>query len=376
MKVELNYQNKLSKHEILNKAKNYKSIEFNKSAFFYGENFAVLASLLNSGLREGIDLVYIDPPYNTNQDFTVLDDRIRTISRSAKGITAYGDKMPFENYLEFIRERLILIYELLSAKGSLYLHIDDKAGHYIKIILDEIFGSENFKNDICRIKSNPKNFNRSAYGNQKDRILFYVKNKDNNIWNEIKEQKPKEDIEKNFPKIDSSGRRYTTVPVHAPGETVNGETGGIWKGQFPPSGRHWRVSPKELDRLDAMNLIEWSKNAVPRIIKYADEHKGNKIQDIWNLPDPQSPIYPTQKNKTMLERIIKQSSNVNSIVLDCFAGGGTTLAAAQNLNRVFIGIDNSPVSLKTIEKNLSSSNNYKIIKYDETTTKINTKIAI
>ena len=130
-------------------------------------------------------MVYIDPPYNTNQIFTVETDRTSTISRSKNGDTAYRDDMPVEDYLEFMRERLVLIRELLSEQGSLYLHIDQKMGHYLKILLDEIFGLANFKNDIARIKSNPKNFGRRAFGNQKDMVLFYAKNGKKNIFNQI-----------------------------------------------------------------------------------------------------------------------------------------------------------------------------------------------
>lgn len=117
---------------------------------------------------------------------------------------------------------------------------------------------------------------------------------------------------------------------------------------MPPAGRHWRTDPDELDKLDAKGLLEWSRNGVPRIKKYADEHRGIKIQDIWNFIDPAYPLYPTEKNLAMLEMIIKQSSNEDSIVLDCFAGSGSTLLAAQNLNRKWIGIDQSDASAEVI----------------------------
>jgi adenine-specific DNA-methyltransferase len=133
-------------------------------------------------------------------------------------------------YFEFIRERLVLIRELLSDKGSIYIHIDYKVGHYIKILMDEIFGIDNFKNDITRIKSNPKNFSRTAYGNEKDMILFYAKNKDNNIWNEIRTTLTSKELLKSFSKIDENGERYTTIPLHAPGSTSEGITGQEWRG--------------------------------------------------------------------------------------------------------------------------------------------------
>ncbi|MDR2457174.1 MAG: site-specific DNA-methyltransferase, partial [Clostridiales Family XIII bacterium] len=316
-----------------------------------------------------IDLIYIDPPFNTNQIFTVENGiqskRVSTISRgisphSAKNdvLIAYSDKMPLNEYIEFIRERLILLKELLSDNGSFYFHIDNKMGHYIKIIMDEIFGVDNFKNDICRKKSNPKNFMRKAYGNQKDVILFYVKNKNDNIFNNITIKLDETDKLRNFKKIDKDGRRYNTVPVHAPGVTLNGKTGGRWRDMLPPPGRHFRTSPDKLDKLDEQGLIEWSKTGVPRIKKYADEHKGKKIQDIWNYIDPAYPLYPTEKNLNMLEMIILQSTNPESIILDCFAGSGSTLLAAQNHGRKWIGIDQSLFSEKVIK------NRFKEIDYN------------
>jgi adenine-specific DNA-methyltransferase len=348
--MNLDYAGKKSEKEILAKAKSLKKPVDNtdNSLLLKGDNFTALSSLLPNHTGK-IDLIYIDPPFNTNQTFTVEDERVSTISRKKNAIVAYSDQMTPSEYIEFMRERLILLRELLSDSGSIYLHIDTKMGHYIKVIMDEIFGIDNFKNDITRIKSNPKNFMRKAYGNQKDVIYFYAKNKDKNIFNNVTIQLDENDKAKMFKKIDENGRRYNTVPVHAPGET-NGKTGSEWRGMLPPSGRHWRTDPSELDKLDNLGLIEWSKNGVPRIKKFADEHKGKKIQDIWNYIDPAYPLYPTEKNLKMLEMIIEQSSNDDSIILDCFAGSGSTLLAAQNLGRKWIGIDQSDVSHKVIKK--------------------------
>lgn len=262
---------------------------------FHSENFDALAILLKSGYRNRIDLIYIDPPFNSQQIFSVSHKRSNTISRSHSGKTAYIDIFSLESYLEFMRERLYLMRELLSDEGSIYLHIDLNMGHYLKIIMDEVFCAKNFKNDITRIKSNPKNFHRNAYGNEKDMILFYAKNKNRNIFNQITIPLSVEEKRRMFPRVDSQGRNYNTVPVHAPGETREGETGKIWRGILPPEGRHWRSAPAKLDELDVNGLIQWSKNGVPRIKKYADAHKGKKIQDVWVYKDPQNPIYPTEK---------------------------------------------------------------------------------
>ena len=358
-------KNKKDVSEIINCDVESLILDLNKSAFIFGDNLKAMQACL-SILKGKVDLVYIDPPFNTNQVFAISEGRASTISRTKKGEVAYSDLMSKDDFLNFMYERFVLIHELLSDNGSLYVHIDSKMSHYFKVMLDEIFGDENFKNDITRVKSNPKNFDRKAYGNQKDIILFYSKNHKKNIWNDVRIAISDDDeIAKKFPKIDENGRRYTTIPLHAPGESSpTSPTGQTWRGMNPPVGRHWRTNPLEFDRMDAEGLIEWSANGNPRIKKYSDEHKGMKIQDIWTFKDPQYPIFPTEKNLEMLSLIIKQSSNCDSIVLDCFAGSGTTLLAAVLNGRKFIGIDNSPISLRTIRQKLSDYA-FDIIEIDE-----------
>ena len=204
-----------------------------------GDNIKGLEYLLNErGLKSRIDLVYIDPPFATNAHFTITDERASTISRSRKGDVAYSDRLTGKQFIEFLKDRLLLLKELLSDEGSIYLHIDYKVGHYVKVMMDEVFGMNNFRNDITRIKCNPKNFQRTGYGNIKDLILFYSKSS-KPIWNEPKEPYTPEDLVRLFPKV-KKGRRYTTVPIHAPGETENGESSKAFKGLSPPKGRHWR----------------------------------------------------------------------------------------------------------------------------------------
>lgn len=322
------------------------------------------------GMRGKVDLVYIDPPFATGGVFrTDSNGRVATISSSNDGELAYSDKLKGEEFLEFLRERVCVIYDLLSDRGSFYLHIDYKIGHYVKVMLDSIFGIQNFRNDITRIKCNPKNFERIGYGNIKDMILFYTKTS-NPIWNEPKEEVSENELIKAYPKIYKDGRRYTTIPIHAPGETKNGASSQPFKGIFPPKGRHWRCSIEELERLDEEGLLEWSANGVPRKINFADEHTMKRMQDIWTFKDPQHPIYPTEKNHEMLRTIIKTSSNPESIVLDCFAGSGGTLLCSAELERFWIGIDQSDIAIDTIRNNVKTDNllfgqeffNYKFIK--------------
>ena len=355
--MELIYPNKKTRIEILENTPicNLHGELISKNILIKGENFNVL-QYLRKYYSNKIDLIYIDPPFSTNTIFTIGETRVSTISMSNSDSVAYEDNLQGYEFIEYIRERLIIANELLSDKGSIYLHIDYKTGHYVKIIMDEIFGEDNFRNDLTRIKCNPKNFYRKAYGNIKDMILFYSKTK-NVIWNDPKIPFNENDIEKLFKKIDANGRAYTTIPLHAPGETKNGATSGLFKGLKPPKGRHWRCDPKELDELDKKGLIEWSANGNPRKIIYADEKEGKKLQDIWEFKDYQYPKYPTEKNLNLLKTIISASSNEESIVLDFFCGSGTTLIAAQELNRHWIGIDKSEQAIKVTRKKLNDYEN-------------------
>jgi adenine-specific DNA-methyltransferase len=149
----------------------------------YGNNIDGLNYLLSNEFVGKIDLVYIDPPYATGGNFTITNGRATTISNSKNGEIAYTDILKGKEFIEFLRERLIIIHKLLSEKGSIYLHIDYKIGHYVKVMMDEVFGAENYRNDIARIKCNPKNFEIIGYGNIKDIILLYTKTQ-NPICNE------------------------------------------------------------------------------------------------------------------------------------------------------------------------------------------------
>jgi adenine-specific DNA-methyltransferase len=348
----LSYSDKADEFEILfhNSRGILKNVEKQhektENKFIFGDNLFVLRELMPQ-YRGGIDLIYIDPPFGTGQEFNSLDE-----------VNAYSDRLIDSEFLEFIRKRLIILRELLSEQGSIYLHIDKKIGHYVKIVMDEIFGYNNFINDITRIKCNPKNFSRNAYGNFSDMILFYAKSRDKNIWNELKEPMTEEKRKVLFPKKHPQYGYYTTNPIHAPGKTVDGDTGKEWKGLLPPQGRHWRYSRAVLTELDNKGLVEWSENGNPRKIVLASEHQGFKLQDVWEFKDKGMSYvnYPTQKNYDLLDRIIRNSSNESSIVMDCFAGSGSTLKIANELNRKWIGIDNSPHAYEVIKNDFSKEN--------------------
>lgn len=366
--MKLVYDGKTPESEILARppaVENLSKWDSNPNKLIFGENFFVLNSLLKVHCLAGkIDLVYIDPPFATNRRFSLNNDRASTISSSRSDKLAYSDELLGADFLEFIRERLILIRELMADKASIYLHTDYKIGHYLKILMDEIFGPANFRADISRVKCNPKNFRRKNYGNIKDQILFYSKGGDP-VWNEPVDDFSEEDIARLFKKTDSEGRRYTTIPLHAPGETLNGKTGETWRGLKPPKGRHWRSAPAVLDKLESDGLIEWSRNGVPRKKIFADRQKGKKKQDIWDHKDPQYPKYPTEKNFEMLKSIIAASSNPGDLVLDSFCGSGTTLKAADELDRRWIGIDSSKEAIGAAKTRLGETADFQFIECED-----------
>ncbi|MBI1881815.1 MAG: site-specific DNA-methyltransferase [Chloroflexi bacterium] len=313
-----------------------------RNRLYYGDNLPILASLLyDSSIQGKVRLVYIDPPFAT-----------KSVFQSRSQADAYSDLLAGAHYIEFIRERLVLLRELLAEDGSIYIHLDENMAFHIKIILDEVFGQSNFRNWITRKKCNPKNYTRKTYGNISDYILFYTKS-DNYIWNRPYEEWTPERAEKEYQYIEEeTGRRYKKVPIHAP-SVRNGETGKPWQGMNPPPGKHWQFPPKTLDKMNARGEIYWSPNGNPRRKIYLDESAGVPVQDIWlNFRDAHNQNikitgYPTEKNPDLLAQIIQASSNPGDMVLDCFAGSGTTLAVASQLGRNWIGIDNSPEAITT-----------------------------
>jgi adenine-specific DNA-methyltransferase len=254
-----------------------------------------------------------------------------------------------------MRERLILLRELLAPDGSIYIHLDENMAFYLKVVMDEVFGKDNFRNWITRKKCNPKNYTRKTYGDISDYILFYTKSSEY-VWNRAYDKWTDEKALKEYSYVEEeTGRKYKKVPIHAPG-TRNGETGKMWRGMMPPPGKHWQYIPETLDAMDARGEIFWSSNGNPRRKVYLDESEGIPAQDIWlDFKDAHNQNieitgYPTEKNSNLLKRIIEASSNPGDIALDCFSGSGTTLEVASQLNRHWIGVDNSPEALATTLK--------------------------
>jgi adenine-specific DNA-methyltransferase len=360
--IRLDYSNKLPEERILREAPggSIARVEVigdgggSGNMLIHGDNLETLR-VLRESMDGAVTLVYIDPPFATEQVFTSGKIRSATVSRSRRDAEAYPDLLSGARFVEFLRQRLILVRELLSSHGSIYVHIGPVMQHYVKVVMDEVFGAHRFVCDIGRIKCNPKNFDRRGYGNIKDSLLFYTKG-ENYTWNDSREPFTEADLERLFKKKGPDGRRYTTTPLHAPGETRNGPTGRPWRGLCPPPGRHWRCPPEELEALERGGLIEWSSRGNPRKKIYADEFvkKGKKRQDIWEFKDEPYPSYPTQKNLQMLRMIIEASSNPGDTVLDCFCGSGTTLVAAQQTGRRWVGIDASAVAVNETRRRLDA----------------------
>ena len=345
--VHLAYEGKKPVNEIINGD----PVQFNSiysqsgvssKRLYFGDNLDVLRLLVSDPAICGkINLIYIDPPFATQSQFV-----------SRKQSKAYEDTLSGAAFVEFLRRRLILLHKLLSNNGSIYLHLDEKMIFEMKMIMDEIFGVSNYRNMIVRKKCNPKNYTRKTYGNIADFILFYTKS-EKYIWNKQTAPLSENGKKEYYYTEEQTGRKFMKVPLHAPGSR-NGETGKPWRGKMPPPGKHWQYTPKILDEMDARGEIFWSKNGNPRRKVYLDEHPGVTVQDIWlDFRDAHNQNikitgYPTEKNPNLIRRIVAASSNPGGLVLDCFAGSGTTLAVADDMQRSWIGIDNSIEALKTI----------------------------
>ncbi|MFL1559458.1 site-specific DNA-methyltransferase [Pseudomonas sp. O11] len=360
---EFSYPNKISVAEILEplpssflkvmrSGETKKITTVDDNSIILADNYFGLHKLLESG--EKATLIYLDPPYNTGMDFQTRDLK-----------HAYNDQISDTAYIEFMRRRLILMREILSDDGSIYLHIGHQMVAQLKIVMDEVFGVKNFRNIITRRKCSSKNFTKHQYANINDYILFYSKT-NNYKWNKPGQKPSDEWISKEYTKVDEKGQ-YKLVPVHAPG-TRHGQTGLEWRGMLPPPGKHWQYVPSKLDALDAAGDIHWSKNGNPRRKVYLTDDKQRPYTDYWeDFRDAhhQSIVisgYPTEKNYDMLKMIVGASSDPGDLVLDPFNGSGTTMHAACELGRRCVGIDQSfaaiEATLKRLRKGLSPMGDY------------------
>lgn len=317
----------------------------------FGDNLQIMKTLLDDpNIKGQVKLIYIDPPFATKQEF-----------RGSQDQKAYQDKIAGAEFVEFLRKRLIYLRELLSEDGGLYVHLDWKKAHYVKVILDEIMGENNFKNEIIwRRTFAGKTITRNIAQNA-DLVFWYVRG-DRYIFNPVTTELTEKDKQQ-FTKNDKDGRGpYATVSLQkvagpTPGTTYDytDNNGRIWK--CPKKG--WRMIIDKLKELENLNRLYITEKTI-REKYYLKERlkKGKQVDNIWvdigNLNRSRNEIvnYPTQKPEALLERIIKASSNDGDIVLDAFAGSGTTLAVAEKLGRRWIGIDCGKLAMYTIQKRM------------------------
>ena len=300
----------------------YDKFKDGPNLLFHGDNKEILSTLLVQGFRGKIDLIYIDPPFASGADYVrkvalrgekeKLDAEGHTVAEQIQ----YTDIWANDTYLQFMYERLTLMRELLSHEGSIYLHCDSTMGHYLKLIMDEIFGKDLFRNEIIwRKYGGHKNTAKLKFTTENDTILFYSVT-DKYIFNGIFRPLSKQTIESEYKHIDENGRRYAI-----------------------PRGR------------------KYLQGIVKRV--YLDSNPGVAIGNLWTEKeltiqgkDNERVEYPTQKPEALIERIIKASSNKNSIVLDCFIGSGTTAAVAEKLGRRWIAADINKGAIQTTIKRL------------------------
>lgn len=376
-----------------------------ENTLFYGDNLEILREYIPS---ESVDLVYLDPPFNSNRNYNVLfkdesgkeadaqitafedtwrwnlkaeeayrylvtkgDERVASMIGAMRGFIGKNRMMA---YLVMMAARLAEMHRVLKPTGSLYLHCDPTASHYLKIILDIIFGGENFRNEIVWKRTSARS-DSHRWNHIHDVLLFYTKS-NTYAWNPQFTSYDAEYAEKFYRFVEEkTGRRYASDNLTADG-IRKGSSGEVWRGiDVSSKGRHWIHTPEKLDELDKVGRIIWPKKqgGVPRYKRYFDEMPGLAIQSIVTDIFPISAQaaerlgYPTQKPLALLERIIIASSNPGDVVLDPFCGCGTTIAAAHKLGRKWIGIDITHLSI-ALQKyrlkdafNLDEKKDYRVI---------------
>jgi len=355
---------------------------------YYGDNLQVLREQIPD---ESVDLIYLDPPFNSQRDYNLL---FRTSSGEPSNaqIVAFQDswhwgeqaetefdyilKQPntqvasmigailgflgrndMTAYIVMMTSRLLELRRVLKPTGSLYLHCDPTASHYLKITLDAVFGKENYRTEISWRRSSAHNDARQGriqYGNIRDVIFFYTKSSEWN-WNWQYTPYSKEYVEKNYNHKDENGRRFRLDNLTA--AKGGGDTSYEFHGTYPYKGRFWAYSKENMEKMLSEGRLYFPPNGgTPAYIRYLDEMPGVPLQNDWGdiLPAPRGEDlgYPTQKPLALLERIIKASSNEGDVVLDPFCGCGTAVHAAESLNRQWIGIDVTHLAISLIEKRL------------------------
>lgn len=328
-----------------------------------------------------IDLIYLDPPFNSKRDYKDFKDKweldIQTTAQQIEVIRLRNNNLAIlletfvkiisdsslKAYLLMMSVRLIELHRVLKSTGSFYLHCDPSASHYLKIMLDSIFGALNFRNEIIWNRHEGHS-DAKRFGSVHDVILYYQKTEAagfNKIFVAYSPQQLKRY------KKDESGRFYKAENLTGAGWSENRST--EWRGVSPGINRHWMWSTEEMERLFDQGRILTRKDGKPRkdgYKAYLDEMHGKAVGDLWvdiariANTSPERLGYPTQKPVALLERIIQASSNEGDLVLDAFCGSGTTLTVAHKLGRNWIGIDCSAVAIETVKSRLGIGIDYEI----------------
>lgn len=303
---------------------------------------------------ECVDLVYLDPPFFSNRHYEVIwgdEAEVRSFEDRWEG--------GIQVYLDWMEARLRHLHRILKPTGSLYLHCDAAAGHYLKVLMDSIFGAQRFVNEVIW-KRTGAHSGKKGYGPAHDTLLFYSKSEDF-YWEKVRGPYDPAYIASKFTMREVDGRRYQPISL-TPAGTRGGETGKPWRGIDPTvKGYHWKYPPSRLDELDAEGQIYWPQKAggMPRLKFFLDEAPGMLLQDVWtdiapiNARAAERLGYPTQKPEVLLERVLRSSSAPGHIVLDPFCGCGTTVAVAEKLQRHWIGIDISQQAVEIMKARLN-----------------------
>jgi DNA modification methylase len=332
-----------------------------RNRLIWGDKKYVLPALLDE-LGGQVDLIYIDPPFATGADFSlrvdVANDRF-TKEPSVIEQKAYRDTWGggLDSYLHWIATMAEFFHSLLSDTGSLYLHLDPGMSHSVKLVLDEIFGVDSFRNHITWRRTNVHSDSK-RWSDVSDHILYYVKNPSAKyVWNPVYSEHSEEHIASKYRMADPDGRRYTLSDMTSPNPRPN--MSYEWKGYpSPPLG--WRYSRETMESLDQEGRI-WYPDSLekrPRLKRYLDEMPGTLSGDVWadinpiNSQAQERVGYPTQKPEALLERIIAASSNEGDLVLDCVCGSGTTAVVAEKLGRRWIAADLGRFAIHTTRKRL------------------------
>jgi site-specific DNA-methyltransferase (adenine-specific) len=299
-----------------------------------------------------VDLIYIDPPFNSNRNYEVFWGE-------TKEKRSFADRHESTKaYIEYMRPRCVELHRVLKKTGSFYYHCDWHASHYVKVMLDQIFGENNFVNEIVWKRTTAHNDAKQGskhFGRLHDTLFLYCGRSDEYVWNTQYVPLDESYISSHYTNADPDGRRFRWDNLTGPGGAAKGnplyEVLGVKK--------HWRYSKERMAQLIAEGKVAIPpKGAVPALKRYLDESKGQPVGSVWDDINPinsqakESLGYPTQKPLPLLERILVTSSNENEIVLDAFCGCGTALVAAQRLKRQWIGIDISPTACRVMAKRL------------------------